>query len=277
MHLYGKVLIVTILLTLVTSMGVVAVSAQTGSAIRGTAATSPVTNPVQLQLPSAATIGSAAAYKTPTTLCLFATKQSIPLSDKKEVVFADLRYNGFNWFSGQPVQLYVKVGTGSWTKAGVPKLTGTGATAGLVMWQVSKSTSATVQFYATYTGTGTFAAAQSNVVKVKFENTRTTPYFTAATLSPVQAVVPTGTEIIMYGQLASGVSDLSGRTLAVQVWTGTTWQTIGHVQSLTGGGWNIAFSLAPPSSPASFLLRLQFAGASPYAGSTSNTAQIIWR
>ena len=214
----------------------------------------------------------------PTTFNLLAASQSV--NPTATVRLTGMLRTGATGLSGQPVELWVKSGTGAWSKAATGK-TGTGTNAGWVSWSVGATghVARTNQYYFFFPGTGTDAAAKSNVVTIKFENTKTTPYQTTLFAYAPKQVVAHGTTNTMYAKLQSGATPLTGKYVYVWKWSGGKWVVVSRIITRTaaqspGAGWALAaYKL---NNAGTGLYQFTFFGPSPYDRSTSNAVQLIW-
>lgn len=277
--MYKKVLIVALTLAFIVSMGATAVSAQTVSPITAAEATaaSSATAPSVTPLQPPALVGcpakayAAAGYKTPTTFILAASNQSATLNQQYVWIGGTLA-NGASCLGTKPVQLWWKVGSGSWT------MTATGNTSeGWIGWYVASPTAETIQYQLRYAGNSTYAAAKSNVVGIKFENTTTTPkltYIWAVSPNPVAAH---GMNATFKARLYDGLKGLGNRTLTV--WTstnGTTWIKAGTFRTMTGTNAGTVRLNETKTTAGTLFMKTTSNGTTTYAASTSNVVQLIW-
>jgi hypothetical protein len=298
MNLYKKVLIVTLMLAFIASMGAASVSAQTSESVatptvqdaaggdfakvttsNSATADSFVTATADNSLATSAPIVSA-TYKTPTTFNLQASSQSVKANIYAQI--QGLLRSGSSMGAGQPVELWMKSGTGTWYKAATGK-TGTGTSAGLIGWYVYTTNPAThtVYYYLYYPGSSLMSQAQSNVVAIKYENTKTTPYYTTLFAYAPKQVVTHGTKVTMYTKLLNGQTPLTSQYVFVWKWSGGKFVIVSRVITRTGtqAGWALAdYTL---NSVGTGMYKFTYfgtspAGTTPYARSESNAVQMIW-
>ena len=153
---------------------------------------------------------------------------------------------GATGIGGQPVELWAQSGTGSWSKAATGT-TGTGTSAGYVTFNVGATpqVAQTNQYYVLFHGAGTYAAAKSNVITIKFENTKTTPYQTALYAYAPTPVTPKGTLNQMWVKLSNGNTPLTGQYVFVWKWSGGKFVIVSRIITRTaaqspGAGWALA-------------------------------------
>ncbi len=203
---------------------------------------------------------------TPTTFGLSAASQSVKPN-------AMVRLTGTG-LPGQPVELWVKLGAGNWYKAAT-RTTGTG---GVISWDVwsPDHVARAVQYYLLFQGTGTYAAAKSNVLTIKYENTKTTPYQTALYAYAPKPMVAKGTTNQMWVRLSNGNTPLTGKHVYVWKWSGGKWVSVSRIITRTGdqAGW--AQTDYRWNYVGTGLYQFTFFGSSPYDRSTSNAVQLIW-
>jgi hypothetical protein len=298
MNLYKKVLIVTLMLALIASMGAASVSAQTSESVAtptvqdaagGDFAKVTTGNSVMADSSIAASGDNSvstsapivsATYKTPTTFNLLASSQSVKAN--VNVLIKGILRSGSSADTGQPVELWMKSGTGTWYKAATGT-TGTGTNAGWVGWYVWTTNPAThtVYYYLYYPGSSLMAAAQSNIVAIKYENIKTTPYYTTLFAYSAKQVVPHGTKATMYTKLLNGQTPLTSQYVFVWKWSGGKFVIVSRIITRTGteAGWALAdYTL---KSVGTGMYKFTYFGTSPsgmtsYARSESNAVQMIW-
>jgi phosphohistidine swiveling domain-containing protein len=282
MKLYKKVVIIVLMLAFIASMGAASVSAQTSDSVTSptvqaaassdlaTVSTGNIATAESSVTTSAPIVG--VSYKTPTVLQLFAASQSVKLNDKTQWVRVVLQSGTQTWISGQKVDLYAKIGTGNWFKY----LSGTTAVNGAVTWYPWSSGALIAQFRVVYSGMGTYAGATSNIITIKYENTKTTPYQTTLYANAEKPVVATGTTAKMWARLQSGATPLTSKYVYVWKWSGGKWVIVSRVIVQTGvyAGW--ATATYKLNHAGTGLYQFTFFGPLPYDRSTSNGVQIRW-
>jgi len=223
-------------------------------------------------------LGPAPTTPAPTTFDLSAVSQSV--NPTAAVRITGMLRTGVTGLSGQPVELWVKSGTGAWSKVATGR-TGTGKNAGWVNWHVGATgqVAQTNQYYLMFQGAGAYAAAKSNVITIKYENTKTTPYQTTLFAYAPKQVVAHGTTNTMYANLQSGATPLTGKYVYVWKWSGGKWVIVSRIITRTaaqspGAGW--AQADYRWNYVGKGLYQFTFFGSSPYDRSTSNAVQLIW-
>lgn len=275
-----------ILLALITSVGAVAVTAQTPSAAPALSAT-PITSSyisaasvvgsapaptVQLSVTSAATSGAGAGMLKPTTLDLLASSQLIKPGVKTQWVKGWLR-TGSTYIVGQPVTLYYAIGPGA------QKVLATGKTDkyGGFGWYISSSTAVGSVWYIMRSAGGNgYAAAWSNYVVVNYQTTTSPCETTLIAYAPTQ-VTKHGENDTIAAWLTTGQTPLKGKTVYLWQKTSSGWtKIIGKATTGTtmNPGW-VKFSVKS-SKPGNATYMAMFNGASPYVDSQSNTVQLVW-
>jgi cytochrome c biogenesis protein CcmG, thiol:disulfide interchange protein DsbE len=228
-------------------------------------------------------LGPVPTTPAPTTFDLAAPSQSV--NPSTAVRLTGMLRTGATGLSGQPVELWVKSGTGSWSKVG-RGTTGTGTSAGWVNWRVGATpqVAQTNQYYLMFQGTGAYAAAKSNVVTIKFENTKTTPYQTTLLAYAPKQVVAHGTTNTMWVKLMHGQTPLTGQYVYVWKWSGGKFVIVSRIITRTaaqspGAGW--AQADYRWNYVGTGMYKFVYYGTSPsgktsYARSESNAVQLIW-
>lgn len=277
MQMHKRVLILTVLFAIVaSSTAAAAVSAQTSSpttaaAVNAASVTAPSVTPLQMPIASSVPVVGGTS-KQPTTLNLGVSSQSVKLGNKTQSIVCSL-YAGLTYpLEYQTLTLWMKVGNGTWTKEA------TGNTSisagGSVTWSMpSEKTAVTVQYKVTYAGTSTYAAAVSNVVGVKYENTKTKPYLTYMNAWTTYATVAHGKNAGFAVALANGGNMLSGKNVTVWVWTGTTW--VADLTLKTDSYGSAGVPVISETAGSAYLLAT-FAGNSTYGPSVSNVVHLVW-
>jgi hypothetical protein len=142
----------------------------------------------------------------------------------------------------------------------------------------------TNQNYVLFQGAGTYAAAKSNVIAIKFENTQTTPYQTALYAYAPKLVTPKGTLNQMWVKLSTGNTPLTGQYVYVWKYSGGKFVIVSRIITRTaaqspGAGWALAdYRL---NNAGTGMYKFVYYGTSPsgltpYARSESNAVQLIW-
>jgi C1A family cysteine protease len=219
-----------------------------------------------------------AAATQPTTFNLMPASQSA--QPNANVQLTGYLRTGATGIGGQPVELWAQSGAGAWSKVGTGR-TGTGASAGYVTFNVGATpqVAQTNQYYLMFQSAGAYAAAKSNVITIKFESAKTTPYQTALYAYAPKPVVPHGTTNTMYVKLTSGATPLTGQYVYVWKYSGGKFVIVSRIITRTaaqspGAGWAQAdYRL---NNVGTGLYQFTFFGSSPYDRSTSNTVQLRW-
>ncbi len=302
MKLFKKVLIVTLALAFIASMGAAAVGAQTSESVStptvqaaassdfarvatnysATAASSAMSTGHTSVATSTPVVGT--TYKTPTTLNIIATSQSAR-NNSQQLILGYLR-TGDRGIRDQPVELWIKTGNNPAVKASTGK-TFNDTRTGLVGWYVwtTNETAHTTQYYFVYRGTSTYAAATSNVIAIKYEKKETKPYQTNMIAYAPKQVVAKGTTSTMWVRLMNGPMPVPGQYIYVWKWSGGKWVCISrHITrtstQLPGAGWVLVdYKLKTAGTG---LFKFSYFGTSPYYGpkyaqSESNSVQLMWK
>lgn len=154
--------------------------------------------------------------------------------------------------------------------------TGTGTNAGRFSFSSTFCMSRMVREYrVVYLGTSTYEKATSNIVKINYENAKTTPYWTTLYAYAPEQMVAKGMNATISAKLQSGATPLTGTSITVWKWSGGKWVAVSNVITRTGtqAGWAVtSFKITTAGSD---LYKFTFGGASPYASSESNTVQLF--
>lgn len=243
-----------LLVALVTSVGAVAVTAQT---------------------PSAAPAPTATPPPKPTCTYMIASRQSIMPNDYAQYLV------GYVWSGNQPV-IGVTVSIYAPGRGGQ---LGTATTDSLGRFEFGiqdpTGGQVTVYYYAYFLGNPVYPGysdSMSNYVYVKYENTKTKPYETAFyAYAPVQVTQHGHADQIM-ARLVQGDPWLGGKSLSgqqVTLWrlSGSTWVKV-KTTSTGYNGW-VKYAYTATSAQTRYY-HWSFAGNSPYAGSDSNGVLLKW-
>jgi hypothetical protein len=135
-----------------------------------------------------------------------------------------------------------------------------------------------------FPGAGAYAAAKSNTITIKFENTRTTPYQTALYAYAPTPVTPKGTLNQMWVKLSNGNTPLTGQYVFIWKWSGGKFVIVSRIITRTasqspGAGW--ALGDYRWNSVGTGMYKFVYYGTSTsgttsYARSESNAVQLIW-